>query len=102
MEKGLEKWHDYIAANRAELMKQYESVRLKYPLVALALMVQRARSADRWVEEALVSGPLETAEPTWIQFQEAYRSRKRKRERCLGTAATPGDALQCLSSYPPI
>lgn len=102
MEKVLQKWHEYIAIRHKELNVQLEEVATNYPLVALAYRLQQAQAFSKWMEHIEQLVPTTMDSSSWKQFQEDYQDRKRKRERCLGSASTPGEAYQCLSDHPPI
>lgn len=101
MKMNIQKWHDKLVSQRTELTKQMQAVSEKYPLVALAYKLQIAVATDKLVEYITVLPSFRSNQSThahnWIVD---YLTRKRNRDRCLGSAKTVEDAYGCLSDYP--
>lgn len=99
MSNPLAKWRQQLIG-QPEFASQWKLVRAKCPLVALVWQLDRLIQEERLVEAALTAQPGVLSAEAIDRLGAELRERKRKRDRCLGSARTAEDVGACLSAYP--
>lgn len=99
MVNHLVKWRQQVV-EQPEFAAQWKQVQSESPLVALAWQLDRLILEEMLLEAALTVRPGALSSEAIDRIGVELRERKRKRDRCLGSARTAEDAGACLSAYP--
>lgn len=105
-EPEIDRFKNELIKNRGEFQKQLELTKEQFPLVAMAMEIQKATIKD--ILSNRNASELETVEFYEAVFEEnllseqvevELRQRITKLKRCLGRAETYSDGLACFEGY---